>query len=82
MCNEYCYMIEQWKEAMVNDFEVSVFPRHPLIGQIKEKLYDAGALYAAMSGSGSSVFGLFAEPTHLKKEPLFKDCFVWEGPLD
>ena len=67
---------------MVNDFEASVFPRHPLIGQIKEKLYAEGALYAAMSGSGSSVFGLFAEPTHFKKEPLFKDCFVWEGPLD
>ena len=74
--------VDQWKEAMVNDFEASVFPRHPLIGQIKEKLYAEGALYAAMSGSGSSVFGLFAEPTHLKKEPLFKDCFVWEGPLD
>ena len=74
--------VDQWKEAMVNDFEVSVFPRHPLIGQIKEKLYDAGALYAAMSGSGSSVFGLFAQPTDLKKEPLFKDCFVWEGLLD
>ena len=74
--------VDQWKEAMVNDFEVSVFPRHPLIGQIKEKLYDAGALYAAMSGSGSSVFGLFTQPTDLKSEPLFKDCFVWEGPLD
>lgn len=51
--------IEEWKNYLVNDFEKSVFPQHPEIERIKEELYAQGALYAAMSGSGSSVFGIF-----------------------
>ena len=51
--------IEQWKELLKNDFETSVFKRHPEIELLKEALYQSGAIYAAMSGSGSSVFGLF-----------------------
>ncbi len=51
--------VEQWKEALVNDFEASVFPQFPVIGEIKEAMYRGGAVYASMSGSGSSVFGLF-----------------------
>ncbi len=49
----------RWKADLVNDFELSVFQNHPEIAGIKTKLYEAGAYYAAMSGSGSSVFGLF-----------------------
>ena len=71
--------VEEWKTRMINDFEASVFPKFPVIGQIKETLYQAGAVYASMSGSGSSVFGLFKEPTDLKKQ--FDDCFVFEGVL-
>lgn len=52
--------ISEWKEQMVNDFETSVFTQYPAIGIIKDELYRNGAMYAAMSGSGSSVFGLFA----------------------
>ena len=52
--------IEQWKEVLVNDFEKPVFKKHPAIGEIKHKLYDAGARYASMSGSGSAVYGLFS----------------------
>ncbi len=73
--------VSEWKELMINDFERSVFPNHPLIEQIKNRLYEAGASYASMSGSGSSVFGLFERPTTLKTVPLFRDCFVWEGKL-
>ena len=51
--------IESWKADMVNDFEGPVFQMHPEIAAIKSKLYAAGAIYAAMSGSGSAVFGLF-----------------------
>lgn len=51
-----------WKEYMVNDFEESVFSKYPEIGHIKDSLYQAGAVYASMSGSGSSVFGLFEQP--------------------
>ncbi len=51
----------RWREELVNDFEKSIFPNHPEIKSIKEKLYEDGAYYAAMSGSGSSVFGLFED---------------------
>ena len=54
--------VETWKENMKNDFEESVFPAHPEIAAIKDKLYDLGAVYAAMTGSGSSVFGIFNTP--------------------
>lgn len=48
-------------EKLVNDFEKTVFPLHPELGEIKQRLLDAGAIYAAMSGSGSTIFGLFEE---------------------
>ncbi len=52
-CTETDYSV------FVNDFEKTVFPKHPIIGEIKKRLLDAGAYYASMSGSGSTVFGLF-----------------------
>lgn len=51
--------VERWKEHLVNDFEATVFPLHPGIAALKEDMYSRGAVYAAMSGSGSAVFGLF-----------------------
>ena len=51
--------VETWKTELVNDFEAPVFASHPEIGNIKEELYRQGAIYAAMSGSGSTVFGIF-----------------------
>ena len=53
--------IDTWKDELVNDFERSVFAIHPEIGRLKEMMYEQGAVYAAMSGSGSSVFGLFSD---------------------
>ena len=53
--------IEDWKEVLVNDFEASIFPAHPRLEQIKQALYDQGAIYASMSGSGSSLFGIYAD---------------------
>ncbi len=50
---------ENWKNFVKNDFEKSVFRKYPAVEAIKEKLYQEGAVYAAMSGSGSSVFGIF-----------------------
>lgn len=72
--------VYEWKKLMANDFEPSVFPKFPVIATIKEALYETGAVYASMSGSGSSVFGLFKETTSLKQQ--FPDCFVWEGALE
>ena len=54
--------IETWKSSMKNDFEDSVFKKFPEIAAIKDELYDLGAVYAAMSGSGSSVYGIFEAP--------------------
>ena len=51
--------IEQWKDIIVNDFEKSVFEKYPQLAAEKQKLYDEGAVFAQMSGSGSSIFGIF-----------------------
>ena len=64
--------VETWRDLLTNDFEKSVFTLHPEIGAIKDKLYSLGATYAAMSGSGSSLFGLFRNPVDLS-------CFDAEG---
>lgn len=61
--------IETWKDELVNDFEAPIFAMHPELAAIKQSLYDAGAVYAAMSGSGSALFGIFREqPRGLEKE--------------
>ena len=51
--------IKTWKDNLFNDFEKPVFEKYPVIKDIRDKLYSAGAIYASMSGSGSSVFGIF-----------------------
>lgn len=60
--------IETWREELVNDFEESVFALHPEIGAVKQRLYKLGAAYAAMSGSGSALFGIFKEKPTLEGE--------------
>lgn len=59
--------IETWREELKNDFEEPVFAQHPEIKNIKEELYYKGAIYASMSGSGSTVYGLFKK----EDQPLF-----------
>ncbi|MEM9340647.1 MAG: 4-(cytidine 5'-diphospho)-2-C-methyl-D-erythritol kinase, partial [Bacteroidota bacterium] len=51
-----------WKDTLANDFEASIFPNHPAIEKIKESMYEAGAQYASMTGSGSTVYGIFKNP--------------------
>ncbi len=51
--------IKEWKGVIVNDFEKTVFKNHPKIAELKQTLYDLGANYSTMSGSGSTVFGIF-----------------------
>ena len=72
--------ISEWKKHIKNDFEKSVFEKQPEIKKIKDKIYDLGALYASMSGSGSSVYGIFAEKPHF--EGLFEGNFVACGILE
>ena len=57
--------VESWRDALVNDFESSVFAVHPELGAVKDRLYDLGATYAAMSGSGSTLFALSRQPLNL-----------------
>ena len=71
--------VETWRAELVNDFETSVFAAHPEIGAIKEKLYSLGAVYAAMSGSGSSLFGLFRGEVGLSRH--FGGMFTAEMTL-
>lgn len=64
--------VEEWNGRMVNDFEESVFPQFPAIREIKEEMYRQGAVYASMSGSGSSVYGLFKEDAALPETDFGK----------
>ncbi len=68
---------DQWTEKVSNDFEAPVSKLHPVVTTIKEKLYQQGAFYAAMSGSGSAVYGLFDRPVQLE----FPGYFTWNGAL-
>lgn len=73
------YPLPRWKDNLINDFEVSVFKKFPVIREIKKSLYDNGATYASMSGSGSSVFGIFEKPVDLKSS--FPGYTYWSGLL-
>ena len=71
--------MSEWKNFLVNDFEESVFRKFPAISVLKDQLYQAGAIYASMSGSGSSVFGIFNQTMDLKSE--FPELTVWSAEL-
>jgi len=68
--------IDTWKDELINDFEQPVITAHATIGKIKKELYAQGAVYASMSGSGSTVFGIFKKDITIQnnfpKEYLFK----------
>lgn len=57
--------VEEWRGRVVNDFELNIFRAYPQIGEMKMSLYEAGALYASLSGSGSAVYGIFNEKPRL-----------------
>lgn len=70
--------ITNWHKSIVNNFEESIFPHYPDIKKIKVDLYTLGATYAALSGSGSAVFGIFENKVELKK--VFpKEYFIWQS---
>jgi len=71
--------ISEWKDFVNNDFEKVAFHKFPEIKAIKEKMYELGAVYASMSGSGSAVYGIFEKEIDTKS--LFNNCFVWQGKL-
>ena len=68
----------EWKDMLINDFELSVFSAFPIINEIKKSLYSHGAFYSSMSGSGASVYALFES----KPEMIaFSEFIIWEGFL-
>lgn len=71
------HKIEDWKNILVNDFEKTVFQKFPAIKALKEKMYAGGAVYAAMSGSGSAVFGIFDQKPGIKK--IAEENLFWQG---
>ena len=74
--------VEQWCHHLKNDFEQSVFAQHPVLADIKNAIYQAGALYASMSGSGSSLFGIFSDANMAEQAMLnFIDCDTYNIKL-
>ena len=72
--------VETWKTILTNDFEEPAFKQHPELADIKQRLYDLGAVYAQMSGSGSAFFGLFrTDPQQLKN--AFPACYTFTTKL-
>lgn len=71
--------ISKWKDELTNDFEKTVFIKYPQIKKLKEDIYSAGALYACMSGSGSSVFGIFDKEPELNFDKNYK--FYLQTPV-
>lgn len=67
-----------WKDHLRNDFEDSLFPRFPILSDLKMQLYQAGAYYAGLSGSGSTVYGLFRQKPNPEAGP---GVIKWEGWL-
>jgi 4-diphosphocytidyl-2-C-methyl-D-erythritol kinase len=73
------YPVERWRGILKNDFEDSVFKKHQVLHAIKEKLYARDAQYASMSGTGSSLFGIFDKPVDLQQE--FPGMRYWSGTI-
>jgi 4-diphosphocytidyl-2-C-methyl-D-erythritol kinase len=71
--------LDKWKDNILNDFEKYAFGKHPRIKMLKEELYRAGALFSLMSGSGSSVFGIFRIKPRLPAR--LKEFIIWQGAL-
>ncbi|MCK8492287.1 4-(cytidine 5'-diphospho)-2-C-methyl-D-erythritol kinase [Spirosoma sp. RP8] len=71
--------IKTWRQTVRNDFEDSLFPNYPVLPKIKQQLYELGAVYASMSGSGSTVYGIFDAPPVISNQ--FEDYNVWQGKL-
>jgi 4-diphosphocytidyl-2-C-methyl-D-erythritol kinase len=69
-----------WKDFLRNDFEAPLFAEFPILAQVKERLYSQGAQYAALSGSGAALFGIFDGQVDI--EDQFPGMTCWSGFLD
>ena len=71
--------VSDWKHGIKNDFELSLFAKYPRLKNLKQHLYSHGAVYASMSGSGSSLYGIYDKHPSLPAE--LKKLLIWEGPI-
>jgi 4-diphosphocytidyl-2-C-methyl-D-erythritol kinase len=71
--------VNEWKNTIFNDFEKSVFKKYPQIANIKKALYESGAIYSAMSGSGSTVYGIYTSPPQIPE--ILKEYVIYNGCL-
>ena len=71
--------VEEWKNTIINDFEKSVFIKYPQIANIKKALYESGAVYSSMSGSGSTVYGIYTSPPVVPE--TIKEFVIYNGCL-
>lgn len=69
--------VHEWKQQVNNDFEKNIFLKYPRLAELKQYLYDRGAVYASMTGSGSAVYGVFERGSEVELE--FEGCFVWKS---
>jgi 4-diphosphocytidyl-2-C-methyl-D-erythritol kinase len=72
--------ISQWKNKVFNSFEAPNFSIHPICKTIKKQIDDMGAIYTSMSGSGSTLYGIFDHP--VDTSGIDGDYFVWQGILE
>lgn len=70
--------IQEWKDFLVNDFEISLFPKYSALEKIKQNLYKLGAVYASMTGSGSTLYGLFDKEIELE---VFKEFWTFQQKI-
>jgi len=75
----YGLPLTDWKDEIVNDFETVIFKKFPAIVEIRKELYRQGAIYSSMSGSGSSVYGIFTDAPPLN---TFRSYWTWSGALE
>ncbi len=68
--------VSEWKADLVNDFEKSIFKKYPELKDLKKSFYDSGADYAAMSGSGSTMFGIFRTPPDKLKNTVYHQLIM------
>lgn len=71
--------LKEWKDSVINDFEGILFPKYPLIKDLKSAFYDSGAVFSSMSGSGSTVFGIYNEKPAIPE--FLEKWVIFEAPL-